>query len=117
MAFGHKDRIHPLVHDHREAIRQEMLRASLAHASIEVACDDNWIASSLFTNHCEHILSPSEAFVSRTCAAVATMNTPVGIEMPKGASAGMSQLRPCDKPWPPLTRSTDVSTAFVADCE
>jgi len=103
MALRIEDRINTTVFRQCEAVAKELLNTLLTHASIEVACDHDWRRPGHLANDLQHVLRTSVANIRVASVAIATVNTPVSVEMPKGATAGgVPQLHPVHKTRAPL---------------
>merc|ERR1712050_337469 len=100
---------------HCEAVLHEVLRALLTHVRVEVASDDDRCIASLLADDVQHVLRAGVPLVRIAGLAIAAVDAPMCVEVPEGAAAGrVSQLRPCDIPWPPLTCCPNIPGSAVA---
>merc|ERR1719323_2055430 len=96
MTLRVEDRIHPTVPRRSEAVAKQLLNARLAHASIEIACDDDGrCRPGNPSNGSHHVPRARGAHVAVASVAVPTVNAPVGVEHPERATTGrLPQLHP-----------------------
>jgi len=106
--------INPVRHCHREAVLQKVPWARLAHRGIEVTSDDHRLTSHLLLDHPQHVPCTGVALVGVTSSTIATVDTPVRVEVPERASTShVGQLGPRHIARAPLACGLDVSGARV----